>query len=133
MTIRLDHIVLTVASIAKTVTFYERALGFRAVTQDGRTALHFGDHKINLHEVGHEFEPKAMLAKAGTGDFCLTGEEPVERLKSHLEGLGIDVFEGPVARTGARSDLRSIYFRDPDGNLVEVANEVGSLPSNASG
>lgn len=125
MIIRFDHLVLTVRSIAATAAFYERALGFRPETADGRTALHFAGHKINLHEVGHEFEPKAEKPVAGSGDFCLVADEPVERIKERLAGLGIDVFEGPVERTGARAPLRSIYLRDPDGNLVEVANEVG--------
>lgn len=120
---RLDHIVLTVRSIPATVEFYTRALGFRAETLDGRTALHFGDNKINLHEVGNEFSPRAQLAKPGTGDFCLTTYEPVETVAERLQSLGIAIEDGPVARTGGRSPLWSIYVRDPDQNLVEIANE----------
>jgi len=120
---RLDHIVLTVRSISATVDFYARALGFRAETVEGRTALHFGEHKINLHEVGREFSPRARLAAAGTGDFCLTTAEPVEVIAERLRAQGIAIEDGPAARTGARSPLWSIYFRDPDENLVEVANE----------
>lgn len=120
---RLDHIVLTVRSIPVTVDFYERALGFRAETIEGRTALHFGDNKINLHEVGNEFSPRAQLAAPGTGDFCVTTYEPVEAVAERLTLMGILIEEGPVARTGARSPLWSIYLRDPDQNLVEIANE----------
>ena len=123
MTFRLDHIVLTVRSIAESVAFYERALGFRAETIEGRTALHFGAHKINLHEVGREFSPRAHFAAAGTGDYCLTTEEPVQAIADRLRALGIAIEEGPVARTGARGPLLSIYIRDPDRNLVEIANE----------
>ena len=132
MIVRIDHIVLTVRSIEATAAFYARALDFRVETVEGRTALHFGDHKINLHAVGHEFAPHARVPASGTGDVCLISDEPVEAVAARLESLGVPVEEGPVARTGARSALRSIYLRDPDGNLVEIANEVQSIPSNAS-
>ena len=88
----------------------------------GRTALAFGPHKINLHEQGKEFEPKARRPMPGSGDFCLIATEPVEAIARHLGALGIAIEEGPVPRTGARGPIRSIYFRDPDGNLIEVAN-----------
>lgn len=121
---RIDHFVLTVASIPATAAFYERALGFRTVTFGaGRTALAFGEHKINLHEAGREFDPKALRPMPGSGDFCLTTREPVESIAERLQNLGIAIEEGPVERTGARGPLISLYFRDPDGNLVEVANE----------
>lgn len=127
----LDHIVLTCASVPETARFYADALGFRIVVQDGKTALHFADHKINLHQVGYEFTPHARVPATGTGDFCLISDEPVEAVAARLAGLGIAVEEGPVERTGARGMLRSIYLRDPDGNLVEVANEVGPAPTSA--
>ena len=123
MITRLDHFVLTVRSIPDTCDFYARALGFEPVTAGGRTALHFAGHKINLHEAGHEFAPRAGVATPGSGDFCLLSDEPVAETARRLESLGIAIEEGPVARTGARHPLLSIYFRDPDGNLVEVANE----------
>jgi catechol 2,3-dioxygenase-like lactoylglutathione lyase family enzyme len=123
--VKLDHIVLTVASIEATCGFYERALGFTACEQGGHVALHFGAPKINLHEAGHEFEPKARQALPGTGDFCLIADRPIEAVQSHLEALGIAIEVGPVARDGAVRALRSIYIRDPDGNLVEIANETG--------
>lgn len=123
MIVRLDHFVLTVRSIAATSDFYAKARGFEAITVDGRTALHFAGHKINLHEAGHEFEPKARAPTPGSGDFCLISDEPVADIAARLERLGVSVEEGPVARTGARHPLVSIYVRDPDGNLVEIANE----------
>jgi catechol 2,3-dioxygenase-like lactoylglutathione lyase family enzyme/predicted nuclease of predicted toxin-antitoxin system len=122
---RIDHLVVTVRSIEATCEFYRRALGLAVVAfGQGRKALGFGCHKINLHEVGKEFEPKAARPTAGAGDFCLITRQPVEELARHLRSIGVAVEEGPVARTGAVGPLRSIYFRDPDGNLVEVANGV---------
>lgn len=123
----IDHFVLTVADIDATCAFYERALGMRAErfeTADGalRTALIFGRQKINLHPAGREYEPKAARPTPGSGDFCLLTEEPVAEAAARLVGLGIPVEEGPVPRTGATGRLLSIYLRDPDDNLVEIAN-----------
>jgi len=119
----LDHFVLTVASIERTCRFYREALGMAVVTfGQGRKALAFGPHKINLHEHGKEFEPKARQPAPGSGDFCLIATEPVEAVARHLATLGIAIEEGPVPRTGAKGPIRSIYFRDSDGDLVEVAN-----------
>lgn len=120
----LDHLVLTVRSVEATLAFYGRALGLEAVAFKGRFALRIGGQKINLHEAGAEFRPHARAPTPGSGDLCLLSDEPVEAVAERLIALGIAVEEGPVARTGARAALRSIYFRDPDGNLVEVANEV---------
>ena len=121
---RIDHFVLTVASIPATAAFYEKALGFEAFTsEDGRTALTFGGQKINLHEVGREFEPKALRPTPGSGDFCLITAEPIEDVAERLRGQGVPIEEGPVARTGAQAPLVSIYLRDPDQNLIEIANE----------
>lgn len=124
MITRFDHFVLTVRSIQASADFYAKALGFEVETAQGRTALHFAGHKINLHEVGREFMPHARAPAPGTGDFCLISEEPIAAVRERLIGLGIAIEEGPVARAGARAALRSIYLRDPDGNLVEIANEV---------
>ncbi|HEY5208709.1 MAG TPA: VOC family protein [Stellaceae bacterium] len=122
---RIDHFVLTVADVEATCEFYRTALGMTVLTfADGRKALGFGDQKINLHQRGHEFEPKAQAPTPGSGDFCLTTGEPLAEVIAHLARHGVAVELGPVARTGARAGLRSIYFRDPDGNLVEVSNEV---------
>jgi len=122
--LRLDHFVLTVRSIEDTVAFYRRAIGLEAVTfGDGRRAIQIGEQKVNLHEAGHELEPKASRPTPGSGDFCIVTNEPLEAVIARLSRLGIAIEEGPVARTGAMAPLRSIYVRDPDGNLVEIANQ----------
>ncbi|HEY7484379.1 MAG TPA: VOC family protein [Streptosporangiaceae bacterium] len=119
---RLDHLVLTVADIDRTVDFYTRVLGMRAETfGDGRRALHFGPHKINLHLAGHEFEPKATSPTAGSADFCLVSAVPIDTVVRHLDSCGVPIEEGPVPRTGAQGPITSVYFRDPDGNLLEVS------------
>jgi catechol 2,3-dioxygenase-like lactoylglutathione lyase family enzyme len=121
----IDHFVLTCADVDATIAFYRRVLGMTAETfAGGRRALSFGNQKINLHQKGAEFEPKARVATAGSGDFCLLSDVPVAEIAGHLAAEGIEVIEGPVAKTGAAGSLLSIYFRDPDGNLVEVSNLV---------
>lgn len=119
---RLDHLVLTVRDIAATRDFYERVLGMTAQRfADGRQALHFGRHKINLHEAGREFEPKAARPTPGSADLCLVTRRPLEDFIAHLERHGVAIIDGPVARTGAEGEMTSVYFRDPDGNLIEVS------------
>jgi catechol 2,3-dioxygenase-like lactoylglutathione lyase family enzyme len=119
---RVDHFVLTVASVDKTIAFYARVLGMSAVTfGEGRKALAFGRNKINLHEVGKEFEPKAKRPTAGSGDFCLIADRPLDEVIAHLRREGVEIELGPVPRTGATGPITSVYFRDPDGNLVEVS------------
>lgn len=119
---RIDHIVLTVADIAATCDFYTRVLGMEIVTfGQGRKALTFGDQKINLHEAGKEFEPKAARPVPGAIDLCLILDGSLEAAAAHLRAEGVTIEEGPVARTGALGPIRSLYFRDPDGNLIEVA------------
>lgn len=119
----IDHIVLTAKDIQRTYNFYAEALGMSVIEfGQGRKSLVFGKQKINLHEYGKEFEPKAIGAAPGTTDICLITETPISTLISHLEKIGIDIIEGPVERTGAMGKINSIYFRDPDGNLVEVSN-----------
>lgn len=119
---RIDHLVLTVASIDATCSFYSRVLGME-ITRfgEGRTALHFGRQKINLHETGKEFEPRAAFATAGSGDLCFISATPMEDVIGHLHECGVEIIEGPVAKTGAMGPIRSIYFRDPDRNLIEVS------------
>lgn len=120
---RLDHLVLTVRSIDNTARFYERVLGMEVVTfGQGRVALQFGMQKINLHQVGKEFEPKADRPTPGSADLCFITGLPVEKVVEHLHACGVAVLEGPVPRTGALGPIRSVYFRDPDDNLVEVSN-----------
>ena len=122
---RIDHFVLTVASIEATCAFYSDVLGMQVVTfAGGRRALSFGAQKINLHEVGREFEPKAARPTAGSGDFCLIADMPLEEVIAHFQAKGIAIEEGPVSRTGATGPIRSVYVRDPDDNLVEIANTV---------
>lgn len=119
---RLDHLVLTVASIDASCEFYRRVLGMQiAHFGEGRTALTFGRQKINLHEIGKEFVPRAAHATAGSGDLCLVSATPLDDVIRHLEACGIAIIEGPVAKTGATGSIRSVYFRDPDGNLIEVS------------
>ena len=121
----IDHFVLTVASIEATCDFYTRCLGMDVIEfAEGRKALAFGSQKINLHEKGREFEPKAARPTPGSGDFCLIADTPLEEVVSHLITNGVAIEEGPVGRTGATGSIRSIYFRDPDGNLIEVCNYV---------
>lgn len=124
---RIDHFVLTVASIDATCAFYGRVLGMETVTfAGGRKALAFGHQKINLHEVGREFEPKAQRPTSGSGDFCLISDTPLDAIIAHLHAQDVAIELGPVDRTGAMGPLRSIYFRDPDGNLVEVSNQTAA-------
>jgi catechol 2,3-dioxygenase-like lactoylglutathione lyase family enzyme len=122
----LDHLVLTVADVAATVDFYERVLGMLAETfrpADGseRRALKFGAQKINLHPMGGEFEPKAMTPMAGSPDLCFLTEAPLADWQEHLSAEGVAVEAGPVRRTGATGPILSLYIRDPDGNLIEIA------------
>jgi catechol 2,3-dioxygenase-like lactoylglutathione lyase family enzyme len=126
---RIDHFVLTVSDIDATCAFYEAVLGLEiTVFGNGRKALSFGEQKINLHQQGAEFTPHARVPAPGSADFCLTTSVPLEDVIAHLEASGIAIEEGPVARTGARAALRSVYIRDPDGNLVEISNEEGDVP-----
>ncbi|XP_072191922.1 LOW QUALITY PROTEIN: glyoxalase domain-containing protein 5 [Excalfactoria chinensis] len=122
----LDHLVLTVKSIEDTVAFYSFiVLGMEVVTFKGnRKALRFGNQKFNLHEVGKEFEPKARCPVPGSADICLITEESLDHLLGHLKACGVTIEEGPVARTGAVGPITSVYFRDPDENLIEVSRYI---------
>jgi catechol 2,3-dioxygenase-like lactoylglutathione lyase family enzyme len=120
---RLDHLVLTVRNIERTVEFYTIILGMEKVTFGaGRTALQFGCQKINLHESGKEFEPKAYVAVPGSADLCFITETPLSAVVDHLQKCGVEIIDGPVNRTGAAGTIVSVYFRDPDLNLIEVSN-----------
>ncbi|WP_347876920.1 VOC family protein [Paenibacillus rhizosphaerae] len=119
---RLDHLVLTVSNIDQTCEFYSRVLGMRTVTfGEGRKALHFGQQKINLHEAGKEFEPKAKTPMPGTADLCFITDDPIPDVIRHLEYCNVMIEEGPVLRTGALGSITSVYLRDPDGNLIEIS------------
>ncbi|WP_371405615.1 VOC family protein [Kribbella sp. NBC_00662] len=120
---RLDHLVLTVADVDATVDFYQRVLGMEPVTfKGGRRALTFGNSKINLHQSGHEFEPKAARPGPGTADLCFIVDEPIDQIRAELAEHGVEIEEGPVERTGATGPILSVYFRDPDQNLIELSN-----------
>ena len=121
----LDHLVLTVADIAATVAFYEGTLGFGVLrSPEGRFALDCGGQKINLHQAGREFSPHALRPVAGSGDFCCITAIAVEELAEKLAARNVPLVAGPVTRTGRCGPLLSIYLRDPDGNLVELANRL---------
>ena len=125
----LDHLVLTVADIDRTARFYETVLGVSDETfhpADGsvRTALKFGGQKINLHQTGREFDPKADRPTAGSADLCFLSADPLTDWQDHFDRCGVTVVAGPVNRTGANGPIRSLYVRDPDGNLIEVSNAI---------
>jgi len=119
---RIDHVVLTVRDIEATCAFFSRVLGMETVTfAGGRKALSFGRHKINLHPAGGEYTPHAADPRPGSADLCLIAATPLADVIAHLKACGIAIEEGPVARTGATGPITSVYFRDPDGNLIEVS------------
>lgn len=121
----LDHLVLTVADIEATCEFYRRVLGMSVETfAQGRKALKFGNQKINLHQAGREFDPKANQPVPGSADLCFISETALAEVIAHLEAADVAIEEGPVERAGANGTIRSIYFRDPDGNLIEVSNPI---------
>jgi len=121
---RLDHLVLTVRDLDATVAFYTRVLGMQVVTfgAQKRTALSFGNQKINLHVAGREFEPKALHPTPGSADLCFVTDVPLAEVQAHLAACGVAVEEGPVGRTGAVGPITSVYVRDPDRNLIEICN-----------
>lgn len=120
---RIDHIVMTVNSVDVTCEFYSRVLGMDVITfGQNRKALSFGAQKLNLHEVGKEFEPKAHMPTPGSIDLCLITETPIDKVLDHLASVNVEILEGPIKRTGATGAIISVYFRDPDQNLIEVSN-----------
>lgn len=119
----LDHLVLTVRNIEQTVQFYKTTLGMESVSfGDNRTALTYGNQKINLHQIGSEFEPKAGQVQAGSADLCFIIKTPINEAQQHLNNCGVNIIDGPISRTGATGPIISLYFRDPDENLIEVSN-----------
>lgn len=119
---RIDHVVFTVASIDRTQSFYARVLGMEPVTfAGGRRGLAFGRQKINLHELGHEFSPRAHRATAGSADLCFIAAVSLDRVIAHLRAEGVTIEHGPVPKSGATGAITSVYFRDPDLNLIEVS------------
>lgn len=123
----LDHLVLTVRDLQATIAFYTRVLGMEEVTfGGGRRALAFGAQKINLHEAGREYEPKAAVPTPGSADLCFITTESPSAVVAHLKTCRVQVIEGPVKRTGASGPIMSVYCRDPDGNLVEISSYAAS-------
>lgn len=123
---RIDHLVLTVADVEATCAFYQDVLGMTPVTFGaGRRALRFGGQKINLHPAGRELEPRARTPTPGSGDLCLITSTPLAEVEAHLRARGIELLEGGATqRSGATGPIMSLYFRDPDGNLIEVSRYV---------
>ena len=119
---QLDHLVLTVANIDATVDFYTEVLGMDVVALNGRKALAFGIQQIKLHQRGHEFTPKAAHPTPGSADLCFITTTKLDQVVEYLNEQKIHIEEGPIERAGAIGDLRSIYLRDPDRNLIEISN-----------
>ncbi|MBV1864975.1 MAG: VOC family protein [Rhodobacteraceae bacterium] len=122
----IDHFVLTVRDVTETVAFYGKALGmvaeqFTPADGSSRWALKFGHCKINLHAEGAEFKPHAQQPVSGSADVCLLTDDPLAAWQAHLAAQGVAIEQGPIARTGARGPIQSIYIRDPDGNLIEIS------------
>ena len=119
---RLDHLVLTVKNIEATCAFYTTVLGMKEKTfGKGRKALTFGNQKINLHPCNEPFEPKALHPSPGSADLCFITPLSLSEVTEHVRSCGVEIIEGPVQRTGAGGTVTSFYFRDPDGNLIEVS------------
>jgi catechol 2,3-dioxygenase-like lactoylglutathione lyase family enzyme len=127
---RIDHLVITVADIERTVDFYQRVLGMQRIEfAGGRVALRCGAQKINLHQLGNEFEPKALQVKAGSADLCLVADTPINEAIAHIRLQGVNLIDGPVNRSGANGPIVSLYLRDPDGNLIEISNYLNDEDS----
>lgn len=122
---RLDHLVLTVRNIDESTSFYDSVLGMEKIHfGNDRVALKFGNQKINLHEHGNEFEPKAPQAVPGSADLCFITALELPQAMEQVKKMGVEIIAGPVERNGANGPILSIYFRDPDQNLIELANEI---------
>nr|WP_199156829.1 VOC family protein [Pedobacter sp. ASV2] len=119
----LDHLVLTVANVESTCRFYNNALGMEIIEfGDARRALKFGNQKINLHQFGNEFEPKAFKPTPGSADLCFITDLPIATVMEELKAKCVEIEEGPMERTGAKGKIISVYLRDPDLNLIEISN-----------
>ncbi|MDA0845719.1 MAG: VOC family protein [Candidatus Puniceispirillaceae bacterium] len=126
----IDHIVMTVADMSKTIDFYCSVLGTTMVEfapptgGPVRKSLHFGKQKINLHDAAAPYVPHAKAPQAGSVDLCFISTQPLDDWQRHLASHGVSVEEGPVRKTGANGPLMSLYIRDPDGNLIEISNYI---------
>jgi catechol 2,3-dioxygenase-like lactoylglutathione lyase family enzyme len=120
---RIDHIVITAFDVERTIDFYSRVMGMEPITfAGGRRGLAFGRQKINLHQSGREYEPKALKPTPGSMDLCFVSESPLVDVIAELKANGVVIADGPVPKTGALGPMMSVYFRDPDGNLIEISN-----------
>ncbi|MGD2185407.1 MAG: VOC family protein [Desulfobacterales bacterium] len=127
--IRIDHLVLTVKNIEASCAFYTKVLGMKEATfQGGRKAVAFGNQKINFHEYGNEFDPKALHPTPGSADLCFITCDSIAQIISDLELCGVKIIEGPLERTGATGPTTSIYIRDPDQNLIEISVYNQEIP-----
>jgi catechol 2,3-dioxygenase-like lactoylglutathione lyase family enzyme len=118
----IDHLVLTVKDIEASCRFYTTALGMEEVSfGQGRKAVVFGNQKINFHQRGQELEPRALHPTRGSGDLCFITDDSISDVIGQIQSCGIEIIEGPVARSGAKGPMTSIYIRDPDQNLIEIA------------
>ena len=121
----IDHIVLTTGNLERCLDFYTRALGMRLERYgQGRIALKFGDHKFNVHPPGFDAGIKARVPTPGSLDLCLLADRPLDEVVAQLKACDVAIEEGPIVRTGARFPIRSVYVRDPDGNLVEISEKA---------
>ena len=122
---KLDHLVLTVRDIQSSIIFYTTVLGMeRAVFPGNRQGLRFGSQKINLHTADANIEPRAGRPTPGSADLCFITDFPLEKVIDHVRSCGVEIIAGPVKRSGATGEIMSVYLRDPDGNLIEIANHV---------
>ena len=124
---RLDHLVLTVTDIQRTCDFYVSVLGCQVIrfkSRDGTTrfALKMGAQKINLHSADGPFLPAAKVPQPGSADLCFITSTPLDTVIAHFDAMKVPIIEGPVRRTGTLGPILSVYIRDPDGNLIEIAN-----------
>ena len=120
---RLDHFALTVRDVEETCAFYEKVLGMaRQNFEQGRVALRFGRHRINVNPNPNDLDRKPAVPIPGSAEFCLVSTTPLAEIIAHLRSCGVDIEDGPAAVPGAEGQLLSVWFRDPDGNLVEIAN-----------
>jgi len=125
----LDHLVLTVRDLDTCISFYVSVLGMSVCSFDAsdgstRYAMYFGSQKINIHQAGAEFRPHATHPMFGSADLCFLSDTPLEDWQEHLKLSGIEVLDGPVKRNGATGVITSLYIYDPDGNLIEIANQM---------
>lgn len=119
----IDHVTIYAADVEETTAFYDRVLDAEITRADDRpTTIQFDDVKINVHQAGDEYEPHADNPATGTADFCFTSDLPADAVADRLRTLDVEIVEGPVQRLGARGPMDSVYLRDPDGNLIEIAH-----------